>query len=67
MYGEMIRLRRKKLKLRQFMLARKVGVSTNAVIKWEKEHAKPCAKHIARLQKELGIPNNELFDAVINE
>lgn len=60
--GENIAARRKALKLSQEYLAEHVGVSRQAVSKWETGQTEPTAKNLVRLAQLFGISVSELVE-----
>ena len=59
-FGQRIKQGRERAGLTQEALAEAVGVSRQAVSKWEAGRARPMADKLARLSAELGIPPEEL-------
>ncbi len=60
--GEVIREQRKKLSLTQSELAERLGVSTQAVSKWETGAGMPDVSQIVLLARELHISTDRLFN-----
>lgn len=60
--GENIAARRKALRLSQEYLAEQLGVSRQAVSKWENGQTEPTAKNLVELSKLFGITVSELIE-----
>lgn len=60
--GENIRERRKQMKLSQEYIAEQLGVSRQAVSKWETGQTEPTAKNLVELAQLLGITVSELVE-----
>ena len=60
--GENIRKKRKELKLSQEYVAEKLGVSRQAVSKWETEQSEPTAGNLVELANVFGIGLSELVE-----
>lgn len=58
--SENIRMRREKLKLSQEYIAEQLGVSRQAVSKWETGQSEPTASNLIRLAEVLEISLSEL-------
>lgn len=65
--GERIRSRREKLKLSQEYVAEQVGVSRQAVSKWETGQSEPAADNLVRLAQVFEISLAELVGADKND
>lgn len=61
--GELIKRVRKLAKLSQEELARSVGVSQQALGKWESDESLPRPKALSRLAVCLGVPTEDLYQA----
>lgn len=61
--GENIREKRKELKLSQEYIAEKLGVSRQAVSKWETGQTDPTAKNLVELAQLFGITVSELVES----
>lgn len=61
--GERIRNRREKLKLSQGYVAEQIGVSRQAVSKWETGQSEPTAENLVRLAELFEISLAELVGA----
>ncbi len=59
--GEMIAERRKYLRMTQSDLADRIGVTQQAVCKWEKDHTKPDIWILNNLAEVLGYTRDELL------
>lgn len=61
-FGDLIKKQRKKTGMTQGALAKKVGVSKNAILDWEKERYSPTdANNIAALESALGFKSGYLY------
>ena len=58
-YGQRIKQGREQAGLTQEALAEAVGVSRQAVSKWEADRARPTADKLAYLSERLAIPAEE--------
>lgn len=61
--GTNIKTRREKLKLSQEYLADQIGVSRQAVSKWETDQSEPTANNLVKLADVLEIDLSELVDS----
>lgn len=62
-YGEQIKKARERKHLTQEALAEQMGVSRQAVSKWEADKARPAASKLAALSEALDIPK-DVWDAI---
>ncbi len=60
--GENIKNRREELKLSQEYVAEQLGVSRQAVSKWETDHSEPTANNLIRLSEVFEINLSQLVD-----
>ena len=65
--GERIRDARRAAGLSQEKLAERVGVTRQAVTKWENGQSAPSTENLLRLAEVLGVPANTLLDAAAPE
>ena len=65
--GERIRDARRAAGLSQEKLAERVGVTRQAVTKWENGQSAPSTENLLRLAEVLGVPANTLLDTVVPE
>lgn len=65
--GENIRIRREELKLSQEYVAEQLGVSRQAVSKWETGQTEPTANNLIRLAEVFEISLSELVDPKKND
>ena len=66
-YGERIRRGREAKALTQEELAEALGVSRQAVSKWERGEADPSTANLLALGRLYGVPAEELLRAVTGE
>ena len=59
--GERIKYHRKRLGMTQEQLAERIGVSAQAVSKWENGTSDPSTSNLCALAKLYGIPVEELL------
>ena len=59
--GRQIRLARKRKGLSQEELGRIVGLSNQAVCRWERGRNEPCSEHIVALCKALDVSSDHLL------
>lgn len=64
--GENIKSRRKELKLSQEYIAEQLGVSRQAVSKWETGQSEPTAGNLIQLAEVLELNLSELVDPQMN-
>ena len=60
--GENIKSRREELKLSQEYIAEQLGVSRQAISKWETGQSEPTASNLIQLAEILELNLSELFD-----
>jgi transcriptional regulator with XRE-family HTH domain len=58
--GQRIRAARERLKMKQFELARRVGVSAVSASDWERDVYSPSDENWAKIGEVLGVPRAEL-------
>ncbi len=64
--GETIFVARKKAKLTQTQLSKKIGVTQGALCKFEKNASMPKALTLLKLAHTLSIPTSKLFRLIKN-
>ena len=60
--GENIKSRREELKLSQEYIAEQLGVSRQAIAKWEGGQSSPNSENLIKLANLLSVPIDELTD-----